>query len=584
MDDIESYLISKGFDPKDKGDKYVMACPIPGCSDKKNLHFVIYKSSGVWSCLHCGEKGKFNRLKYLLGDKFQVSTMGDVAGKTFVKADSTVHLSAQENLADNPTIAESIEKARGLTYASLVEFKVGLGSDNKTLVFPFYEKGELVNVKHIKKNPDGSKECWFVVGAKIPLWNVDSIGKNTKVAVTEGELDAISLRQMGWIDAVVSVPKGAKDWQPSYTSALSGCSDIWLFYDNDPAGKDGANRAIAALGEERCKRVLTPFKDLNECLINGLTLQDVTAPDIVLTSSSNPVNKMDKYIKELRVNLLNDDYKKGLGSPFVDLNNYSKFRYGELNVILGNNGSGKTTFSTFLAYSWIAEDKPVAIASFEMRPFEIVKKVLQMETGKNYQRDITSEDVDQTTDALVNAPLYFIDIFGRASVDSISKSIRYCRHEYGIRIFILDSLQFIACTSETKSVDDAMKDLNCLANELNISIVLIVHPNRAYTDGNTLRIEDGKGGSAIEQISHVVWILFRNKKNEKLTVTPEKNRIDGKIGKSFELYYDENNDRYTCDGMYETPRLDKLNLRVYNKPKATDPLHVHKNTKKEDAE
>ena len=560
--EVEIYLQSKGLNFKDKGDKFTMPCPVPGCKDKKNEHFVIYKDSGAWSCMcgsHPGDpKGSFKRLKYILGDYVSVSSMADHMPRHYTQVEQDACERSCANWSIHPEMMNALNQKRGITKESIEHFRIGINGDASALVYPYFEKGKLVNVKHIKRNEDGSKDCWFVKDAKIPLWNVDSVEGKSICAITEGEMDCISLYQLGWKHACVSVPKGAKDWQPEYTSALSCCNEIWLYYDNDPAGRLGAERAVAALGD-RCKVVHLPFKDLNECLQNELSLSDVTNPDIITIPGASPISRPRKYVDQLIERIGNNEYTKGIGTPFVDLDQSCRIRYGTLLSILGKTGSGKSTFATYLAYSWMCRDIPVCIASFEMQKIDIVQQILQTEIGMPYE-EMTKADIDNVYEDVSSIPLFILEIFGRAKLDELAKSIRVVRHQYGVRIFIVDSLQFIANTSSSEAVSLAMETLNDLCNELQVAIILINHPNRGVAlkaKGSELSMTDSKGGSSIEDISHAVWVISRDVDTNDVFITIDKNRIDGVIGKTIKMELDMQSKVYKSFGLYTRPKIKK---------------------------
>ena len=561
--EVESYLLSKGFQYKDKGDKFTMPCPIPGCKEKKNEHFAIWKDSGAWTCIYGGHpgdaKGNFKRLRYLLGDYVRVSPISEYMHKTYTVVEQDLCEKSALNWAFHQDTLSILESKRGITRETVSEFKIGITSDASALVYPYFENGELVKVKHIKRNEDGSKDCWFVKDAKIPLWNVDSIKGHSICAITEGEMDCMSLRQLGWEHGCVSVPKGAKDWQPEYTKALSECNEIWLYYDSDAAGRSGTERAISSLGEGRCKVAHLPFKDINECLQQGLVLSDLMNPDIITIPGTSPIGRPRKYLDELIERIGDSEYTHGIGTPFLDLDQSCRIRYGTLLSILGKTGSGKSTFATYLAYSWMARDIPVCIASFEMQKIDIVQQVLQSEVGKPYEK-MTKEDIMEVYDDVAGCPLFILEIFGRAKLDELSKSIRAVRHQYGVKIFVVDSLQFIANTSSSESVSIAMETLNDLCNELKVTVVLINHPNRGMawkSKDAELSMTDSKGGSAIEDISHAVWILDRDTETDRVFLRIDKNRIDGVIGKTFMLELDKESKTYTSHGAYTKPKIKK---------------------------
>lgn len=72
--------------------------------------------------------------------------------------------------------------------------------------------------------------------ARTRLYNVPAVLEaEDYIAICEGEMDALILQQLG-IPAV-AVP-GASNWQPHYRRILQGFDKIYVFGDNDDAGRD----------------------------------------------------------------------------------------------------------------------------------------------------------------------------------------------------------------------------------------------------------------------------------------------------------------------------------------------------------
>jgi hypothetical protein len=52
---------------------------------------------------------------------------------------------------------------------------------------------------------------------------------------------------------------------------------IYLVYDNDKQGDEGAAEVVRRLGYHRCWRVRLPKKDANECLVSGVQRAEIAA-------------------------------------------------------------------------------------------------------------------------------------------------------------------------------------------------------------------------------------------------------------------------------------------------------------------
>ena len=121
---------------------------------------------------------------------------------------------------DGPAMAYL--RRRGLTAVTAKAYRVAeqagklrfprLADNPGTLVFPYLRDGELLNCKYLAiARPDGRKQTMQEGGAEPCLFGWQAIPADARaVAITEGEIDAMTLYQHG-IPAL-SVPMGGGVW------------------------------------------------------------------------------------------------------------------------------------------------------------------------------------------------------------------------------------------------------------------------------------------------------------------------------------------------------------------------------------
>lgn len=126
----------------------------------------------------------------------------------------------------------------------------------------------LINYK--LRNVSEKKDMQQAGGAEPCLFGWHLIDpKARSIAITEGEIDAMSLHQCGIPAMSVNAGAGNHQWIENDWEKLERFSEILVFFDNDEAGNKGAAEIIHRLGAERCKRVQLPTKDANEWLMQG---------------------------------------------------------------------------------------------------------------------------------------------------------------------------------------------------------------------------------------------------------------------------------------------------------------------------
>lgn len=143
--------------------------------------------------------------------------------------------------------ADSYLSERGIPRATAESFRLGVVKEPLTghehlhgrLVIPYLTITGVVDIRF--RSMDGSDPKYMgLPGAKTHLFNVSSVLiSDNKVAVTEGEVDTITLATMG-IHAV-GVP-GVSNWKPHYSRILQDFEEVLVFADGDQAGRDFSKR------------------------------------------------------------------------------------------------------------------------------------------------------------------------------------------------------------------------------------------------------------------------------------------------------------------------------------------------------
>ncbi|WP_411120623.1 hypothetical protein [Streptomyces sp. x-19] len=97
------------------------------------------------------------------------------------------------------------------------------------------------------------------------MYGVDSIhAAGDEIHVTEGELDRIILRKVGF--HAVAIP-GAALWLPRHRRMLAGFSKVWVWSDPDDAGAELNNKVCRAL--RNAKGIRLRDGDVNETYMQG---------------------------------------------------------------------------------------------------------------------------------------------------------------------------------------------------------------------------------------------------------------------------------------------------------------------------
>ena len=150
-------------------------------------------------------------------------------------------LEAAVSEAEAALDVEAVEylRGRGLAKETARTFRLGCvraGEYANRLTIPYLSAdGEVVDVRYRNLTSEGPKYL-SRPGAPTRLFNVSALlADSSTIWVTEGEIDAITLTQVGL--PAVGVP-GAKTWQKHWSRLFLDFDQIIVVCDGDQAGHD----------------------------------------------------------------------------------------------------------------------------------------------------------------------------------------------------------------------------------------------------------------------------------------------------------------------------------------------------------
>lgn len=144
--------------------------------------------------------------------------------------------------------------------------------------------------------------------------------------------------------------------------------------DADEAGRNSAEKFASKLGSKRTLIIDSRMqdsngpKDANDALRQGLNFKEIFETCSRTLGDKNLLSFSD--IKEKVMNrILNYAELSGIQSKYFTFYNRTLkgFRRGELTLITGATGSGKTTFLSQLSLDFLSQGVPTLWGSFEIR-------------------------------------------------------------------------------------------------------------------------------------------------------------------------------------------------------------------------
>lgn len=444
----------------------------PKCSaERKPEHrrikcLSVNLDKGVWNCNHCGFKGGLKtekKIDYKIPEWKNNTKLSDATVKYF-----------ESRKISQPTLLRA-KVTEGM------EWMPKAAKEILTIQFNYFRDDKLVNVKYRGKD----KDFKLYKDAELIFYNLDGIKNDQDVFVVEGEIDALSLMELG-IKNVLSVPNGAGSSSLEY---IDNCIEEimhvkrWVICtDNDPAGRALRQKLTDRFGIANCVYVeFEDAKDANEYLVkNDLNRLKEAIKNIkeFPLEGSFTISDIGEEIYDLFINGLD----KGVSSGIKDFN--LRFVKGYITGITGIPGHGKSDFLDQITLGlhrhagwkgafYSPENKPTQLHFSKM-----CRKIL----GKGWYGDgsMTWDEV-QKVGYYLDKEVWFIKPEKDFTIDSILESVKTLKKRHGLDYFVIDAwnkLEHKYSESETKYIGETLDKIAVFCEVENVHCFIVVHPRK----------------------------------------------------------------------------------------------------------
>lgn len=211
----------------------------------------------------------------------------------------------------------------------------------------------------------------------------------------------------------------------------------------------------------------------------------------------------------------------GLASGFAELDKKTTGLHpGDLVILAGRPGMGKTTFALNLAYN-VSESGTVAFFSLEMPAEQLAGKILSTE-GNIGSQDLQRGQIGGKVDKLAQVVTTFTerDFF---IYDKPGVGIGYIRSKLhqvkaktgkGPAVIVIDYLQLMRgdkTGNREQEVSGLSRGLKILARDFDCPVIVLAQLNRAAESRADHRplLSDLRESGAIEQDADMVWFMYR---------------------------------------------------------------------------
>lgn len=550
-DDVLEFASTINTEKQEKGNElFFKYCPYchGGHSKDKNT-FSINLETGAFSCFRagCGKQGHFVELARDFN--FQLD-FGDIKEyKQLPQKPINVRPRAIEYLA-----------GRGISEEITRRYNITTRTDYPdVLVFPFHDENnvrQFIKYRNTKFNGHGNKE-WCEKDTKPILFGMAQCEDFTTLAITEGQIDSLSLAECG-IKNAVSVPTGALGftWFRHCEEWINKFESIVVFGDYEK-GKISLVDELQARVKQLVK-VVQKVDYLGEKDANAILQKYGRQAVITAVENAKPVEI--KSIKDL------SDVKS------VDIHSLPKIKtnireldriigglyFGQVILLTGKRGEGKSTFMSQLVVEALDQNVNTFVYSGELADYHF-KRWLDLQVAgpnnikitKNEYGDENAsieEQVQEQINAWYRGRAYIYDNNyipdKNDEMDSLVATVEKSIIQYDVKLICIDNLMTAIEPDETNNIYSQQSkfvgDLKKLAMKYNVVVILVAHPRKTK---EAITNDDVSGSADITNKVDVVISYGRALKEDdydgKITVT--KNRLIGTLAlyeDAVKVYYD----------------------------------------------
>ena len=254
------FLSDWGIVYLDKKKELQALCIFGSCdsdkSDPKEGHLYLSSSTGQYHCKKCGAKGNLVTLAKHLD--IDVATLYKKVGKLKSKSKKTKKEPKEEKpkVFEDDLTNEAYEchkdltkvhrqyfRDRGLSDETIDAYMLGEAEVDSLvwLTIPIFDNTGKVIFFKLRRLPEDEEtnptKYRYTSGGEAYLYGTEMLTNisNQPVFITEGELDALALREWGYV--AVSSTGGAGTFKNVWIDMFDNVSQIYFCFDNDTVGK-----------------------------------------------------------------------------------------------------------------------------------------------------------------------------------------------------------------------------------------------------------------------------------------------------------------------------------------------------------
>jgi KaiC/GvpD/RAD55 family RecA-like ATPase/ribosomal protein L37AE/L43A len=500
-----------------KQNGYVVArCPV--CRNAKRT-LKVEAEFGAWSCSSCSRSGAFRDLKRVFGDTASLLAGAPDASQFEVETPLYTpirfHKDYQKDFPDIGKIGY-----HDIPDKTVRAFSLGFSKELDAFVFP-YKFGRSVRSTSYLRFLRVPNDWWRVAGdTRTSAWFGQHLLKPglDEIVVCRTPLDVVMLHASGHDNIVAAYGDDRHiKLRSHHLSVLHRAGVVYVVLDGTEEGDAWARTLQAQIGKWRCKLVDFPFQERGYDFA-GFQLAKGKATVCKGLAS----HRSSRWIDELDEEFLK--HPKNRQSP-THLEPLDKilggWRNGEVTVLSGESGIGKSTLAAFLSLLQASDDVSTLFLTFEVLPRNIIKKWMCMLADSSFE-SLDRSSYSSVRKKLASRPLYVGDNYGVVELSEIRRCVYDAATRYGMRFLVIDHFGHLCAEREQDESHIAiqgriLREIKRWSMDLNIHILLLAHLRKQGLQKTSRALDDLRGSAEIYQTADNVMLLERRRGEQSLS-------------------------------------------------------------------
>lgn len=449
MLDSLKFLEDLGLEPQDMGKYFKVVCP--ACKQREGYVFKDYPYK-----VNCNRRNECNVVTNLKNTGTVVQSTPLLA--TVPSLDLEKELDTYKSLLPKSVGMEYLYEKRKISKEVIEACDIGWDGKESLVYGIRTHEGHLTALKfrniHTKDQ--------FQKGGNSGTFELSHTIFTRPLIITEGETDALSAYTLGFKNVLCFRGANFQDKEIDELLEQNPETKIAFLADQDKAGLEAQERWAEKYGYDRCYPVKLPYKDLNECLVKGITNEEIR----LLIGQAEPYQIPGiTSVTEVQEELKKDPEVPLVMFPTQEMNYLLGGLYaGEVSILSGVPACGKTSYMMGLAKSWANNHDSVVVC-----PLETSKKRLTKQYLQNYKDEGMLNFFEPVSNKLFIEPL------------RLTKYFQSLKDRFGMKIFFLDHLEWVAQEQKEeqhKATDTIMKNFVTACKATGTHAILLHHLRR----------------------------------------------------------------------------------------------------------